>query len=1144
MSGFTIGAGQLLLEGPTAFIESTLEKREMGFDTDETALKYRKADSSFVSFALGTNVILNDGTTPFLAPVSGVNPTAGSHLTTKQYVDSLVQGLDWQNSVIDFVDLTVSEPPVPGNGDRYISTATGNGNITATPFTIDNIYEWNGVSWDEIPAQLGITVFVDNLLVAYTYNGTIWVPFGAVSDHNTLSNLQGGNGSSEFYHLDLSQFNDLHPILTVSALPLTLVGQALTFNYIVGDFDISGPSLALKGDVTRSDGTVPFLSTIAGITPVSAADLVTKSYADGLSASPAGADRDVQINDGGSFGGNAGFQYNETGGNNVVVRNVSSSNTAVTSVSSSLIQLKLIHDTNSESILISYDSNTPNITANSVANLEITNSGSGSVSINGVVPETGGSTQEFLNRAGGYLVPSTVGIGGVAIPYTFSTDITPPPSSGQIHYNNATQTSATKIFINEVALDLGNVESLLNNWQVNSSITVSSDGNSGLVQVWNITVRTDQTNYVEFDVTLVFNSGGNFSGGAKLLLINSGGVLNEALYFQKTGENVRLEATSDGLDSSRINIVDYVSRAPNGFPSGEIFLTADSWSFETDLSDTILRIGTLTSGSGKSMQLGGIIDSLDEIRLRGEEIIISNSDFEQDLSTLVMAGPRAFRFKYIDILGITPETSSFRFNADPQGTATKMFLDHTPLRYANAEVLLETVGVGSTIFIMSETGTDRWQSYSIDVVTPQTGYVEYDITNLQKEGADFFTTEVLFFYIVEAGGGGGGGTLLSLTDVSDSSYSGNAGKVLTVNGNETETILSNGYVVLFSEDWESNSFATNGWSLVNNGTNDWEIGTDNPISGTFSGYISNDGGTTNAYNLTVSQVSHMYVDIVIPFSATDLKVKFDWKCAGESGSDRNEFDLGILWMTDTSFTPSSGTVPTESGSIRRIGRIRYVGNASTQADNFSISEEDMLTVRGTTQRFIFTWKNDNSAGAQVPWIVDNIEISAAVIPITKLRAYPFSAADFNMPNNSNWSVTNAAGIAQDSLNNAIVTLRYDGTSEEAAGFDLYIPDGATTISFKYFFRPQTLPGSAKGVKPYLKYRDINTTVLSWASQELETVPIANSTIWDSYEDSISLDYLGITNGEHWQFQVSRLPTASGDDLTGDWDLKLLLVRFT
>ncbi|GEM_PF-1371162 len=63
--------------------------------------------------------------------------------------------------------------------------------------------------------------------------------------HNTLPNLQGGD-TGDYQHLTTAQVAALHVAATVSGPPLTIAGQALTFNYDTSDFQLSGNNLQVK----------------------------------------------------------------------------------------------------------------------------------------------------------------------------------------------------------------------------------------------------------------------------------------------------------------------------------------------------------------------------------------------------------------------------------------------------------------------------------------------------------------------------------------------------------------------------------------------------------------------------------------------------------------------------------------------------------------------------------------------------------------------------------------------------------------------------------------------------------------------------------------------------------------------------------
>lgn len=155
-----------------------------------------------------TQYSLVGGTRAFTGVVSGVTPTATDNLVTKGYVDGLVSGLDWQESVLD-KDLN-APPGSPNTGDRYlISTAPP----TATGAWLghDNEFgEWNGSSWDFTSVSEGSACWVEDEDVLYTYNGTDWVKLGTTDTHNNLTGLNDG----DYKHLTATELTKLTGIET------------------------------------------------------------------------------------------------------------------------------------------------------------------------------------------------------------------------------------------------------------------------------------------------------------------------------------------------------------------------------------------------------------------------------------------------------------------------------------------------------------------------------------------------------------------------------------------------------------------------------------------------------------------------------------------------------------------------------------------------------------------------------------------------------------------------------------------------------------------------------------------------------------------------------------------------------------------
>lgn len=192
----------------TKHIYDKLKEKDVQFDTtaghDHDGTDSKKVDHSNLNGLTGddhTQYTLVNGTRAFTGDQSMGNnkltnvgtPSAQTDAANKSYVDSAVQGLDWQESVLDRYDPTGGLPSGV-TGARYISTATANG------WTENYIYEYNGSSWDETIPNEGYAAWVEDENKLYVYNGSAWVVFGSTIDHGALSGL--GDDDHTQYHND------------------------------------------------------------------------------------------------------------------------------------------------------------------------------------------------------------------------------------------------------------------------------------------------------------------------------------------------------------------------------------------------------------------------------------------------------------------------------------------------------------------------------------------------------------------------------------------------------------------------------------------------------------------------------------------------------------------------------------------------------------------------------------------------------------------------------------------------------------------------------------------------------------------------------------------------------------------------------
>lgn len=198
----------------------------------------------------------------------------------------------------------------------------------------------------------------------------------------------------------------------------------------------------------------------------------------------------------------------------------------------------------------------------------------------------------------------------------------------------------------------------------------------------------------------------------------------------------------------------------------------------------------------------------------------------------------------------------------------------------------------------------------------------------------------------------------------------------------------------FDETFESSGFTENSWTVVNDATNVWVVGQAESLSGTSSAYVSNDGGVSAAYTITVAATSHFYKDFVLPLSSTTLT--FDWKCEAENAAGATQYDYGAVVITDTGTTPTAGaeviTTQATAGVNGRLGAGTNLGKfnlayGTTPGTVWNSEAIDLSSYSGTTKRIVFTWQDDGSVGIMPPFIVDNIKITTGSISTPPLFIY-------------------------------------------------------------------------------------------------------------------------------------------------------------
>ena len=135
-------------------------------------------------------------------------PTAGSDAATKDHVDSVVQGLDWQQSVLGEL---ATPPGTPVLGDRYLVIATATGDWAGHE---KDIAEWDGSAWVFTTPNKGFAVWIEDVGRQKNYNGTDWVAFGTTVDHGNLTGL-GDDDHSQYLNNARHDVTERHPLGSV-----------------------------------------------------------------------------------------------------------------------------------------------------------------------------------------------------------------------------------------------------------------------------------------------------------------------------------------------------------------------------------------------------------------------------------------------------------------------------------------------------------------------------------------------------------------------------------------------------------------------------------------------------------------------------------------------------------------------------------------------------------------------------------------------------------------------------------------------------------------------------------------------------------------------------------------------------------------
>lgn len=130
--------------------------------------------------------------------VTASEPTTSTSLTTRGFVEALVQGIDWQQSVISDV---LATPPAHVEGARYLIPAGATGDWSGN---VDDITQSVSSAWVFTTAVEGMTVPVNNIGRTRRFTSSVWISLGSTIDHGNTIGLDDDDHAAIYYNKTLS----------------------------------------------------------------------------------------------------------------------------------------------------------------------------------------------------------------------------------------------------------------------------------------------------------------------------------------------------------------------------------------------------------------------------------------------------------------------------------------------------------------------------------------------------------------------------------------------------------------------------------------------------------------------------------------------------------------------------------------------------------------------------------------------------------------------------------------------------------------------------------------------------------------------------------------------------------------------------
>jgi hypothetical protein len=308
--------------------------------------------------------------------------------------------------------------------------------------------------------------------------------------------------------------------------------------------------------------------------------------------------------------------------------------------------------------------------------------------------------------------------------------------------------------------------------------------------------------------------------------------------------------------------------------------------------------------------------------------------------------------------------------------------------------------------------------------------------------------------------------------------------------------------------------AANGWTTVNNGTNNWYVGALSNCVGLKGAYIGNGSALNNNYKNTLTTVSHLYAPVTFPAGQTCITLSFTYKGQGETNADGLQVYLG------SAAPQSNKDLTTTDATAIQLGASWYnmVGTTCTR-----VSITIPASYAGTTKNLVFSWKNNSSSGSNNAATLDNVSLvsTSPSLPNCPTLNTPANNATGQTTCNPvlNWNASVVTGC------NAVSTYYvYFGTTTnpplvDSTSSTSYVL-GSLTASTKYYWR--IVPRNSAGLNLTCN-TEYNFTTSSTSCGAGPGGAVSNMQVWLKADANITVSGGSVPR---WNNNVSG--SAAGD----------------